>query len=314
MPKHTIEYRCLLISPSDVSNERAALTELVNYWNAQIGRGLDARVELVRWESHATPDMSGAPQNIINEQLLESCDMGIAIFWSKLGTPTEEYDSGSVEEISRLVQRGARVMVYFSSQPIPQEALRGDQYSRLQEVRNKFKNEGLLATYADVAHLREQVNLHLTNVITQLLSKDRNVTSYIPTSGTLTAPTPDVRVTASSCFSQSLPETPLIHSLAIQVRNYSPAVVHLQTVRIETEDGGIIVPNGDFINNEYQKFRELQPGRSFMIRVDPAEIKKHMNHNPVRASVIDDIGRIYRSDPDELKRAIKTVFDNLGMS
>jgi hypothetical protein len=202
-------------------------------------------------------------------------------------------------------------MVYFSNQPVPQEALRDDQYSKLQEIRNKFKQEGLLATYSDIAHLREQVNLHLTNVITQLLSKDRNVTSYIPTSGTLTAPTPDVRVTASSCFSQTLPEAPLVFSLAIQVQNYSPVVVYLQSVRIETEDGGIIVPNGDFISNEYQKFRELQPGRSFMLRIDPAEIKKHMNHNPLCASVTDDIGRVYRSDPDELKRAIQAVFDNL---
>jgi hypothetical protein len=58
MPRQTIEYRCLLISPGDVSAERDALTELVNRWNAQIGRGLNARVELVRWESHATPDMT----------------------------------------------------------------------------------------------------------------------------------------------------------------------------------------------------------------------------------------------------------------
>jgi|SRR5947209_8424752 len=61
MPRQIIEYRCLLISPGDVTEERDALTKLVNDWNAQVGNGLGARVDLVRWESHATPDMAGPP-------------------------------------------------------------------------------------------------------------------------------------------------------------------------------------------------------------------------------------------------------------
>ena len=40
MPKQVIEYCCLLISPGDVAEERDALTELVNNWNAQIGKSL----------------------------------------------------------------------------------------------------------------------------------------------------------------------------------------------------------------------------------------------------------------------------------
>ena len=99
MPTPIIEYRCLLISPSDVLEERDALTSLVQRWNAQVGTGLNARLELVRWEFHATPDLSDTAQNVINAQLLESCDLGIAVFWSRLGTPTPTYPSGSIEEI-----------------------------------------------------------------------------------------------------------------------------------------------------------------------------------------------------------------------
>lgn len=33
MPQQIIEYRCLLISPGDVTEERDALTKLVNEWN-----------------------------------------------------------------------------------------------------------------------------------------------------------------------------------------------------------------------------------------------------------------------------------------
>jgi hypothetical protein len=173
MPRQPMEFYCLLISPSDVFAERAALTELVNLWNAQIGRALNARLELVRWESHATPDLSGDPQSVINTQLVDECDLGIAVFWARLGTPTELYPSGSVEEIYKLIQRGARVMVYFSNRPVPHELLRDDQYARLRELRGKLQREGLVATYFDIADLREQVNLHLTNVITQLLVRAR---------------------------------------------------------------------------------------------------------------------------------------------
>ena len=200
MPKQVIEYRCLLMSPSDVVPEREAITSLVVSWNAQIGIGLGARLELVRWESHATPDLSDTAQNVINRDLVEDCDLGVAVFWSRLGTPTKEHPSGSVEEIYRLLRRKARVMVYFSDAPIPQNALRDDQYHRLQEIKTQFQSEGLLSNYSGIPHLREQVNLHLTNIVTQMLTRDRDASSVIPSSGTLTAPTPDIRVSVRYGF------------------------------------------------------------------------------------------------------------------
>lgn len=116
MPTPIIEYRCLLISPSDVLEERDALTSLVQHWNAQVGTGLNARLELVRWESHATPDMSDTAQNVINAQLLESCELGIAVFWSRLGTPTATYPSGSIEEIYKInSERRAGARVFLQS-------------------------------------------------------------------------------------------------------------------------------------------------------------------------------------------------------
>lgn len=309
MPKQIIEYRCLLISPGDVSEERDALTSLANDWNAHVGVGLNARVEFVRWESHATPDMSDAPQNVINRQLLNDCDLGLAVFWSRLGTPTAGYPSGSVEEVYRLIQRGARVMVYFSSRPIPQESLLDDQFAKLREMREKFRQEGLLATYSDVRNLREQVNLHLTNVITQLVSKDRGIATFAPVSGTLTAPTPDVRVTVNAGFNLSLGGEP-IYMLNIAVQNHSPVPVYFSGgVYIESRSGGILVPNGDFISNEYQRFRELPPGRSFSLNVDPEEIREHRSKGLVCAAARDDIGRVYRSDQSEFATAMKMLFE-----
>lgn len=305
MPKQTIEYRCLLISPSDVSAERDALTELVTRWNAQIGRGLNARVELVRWESHATPDMSDNAQNVINTQLVDECDLGIAVFWSKLGTPTETHPSGSVEEIYRLIQRRARVMVYFSSRSIPQDALRSDQYDKLQEIKTRFEQNGLLAMYSDLANLREQVNLHLTNVITELLSKDTGATIFIPGSGTMTAPTPDVRVTVRMGISVFPLTGQAVYPILISVQNHSPISVFFGFVTIEMKTGETLIFPRDFLTGEPQQRRELRTGESFSFHINPKELREYLPRGLVCAMVKDDIDRVYRSAEEELKNAIK---------
>src|SRR5262245_17898916 len=124
MSKTVIEYRCLLISPSDVDAERDAISDVVQLWNAQVGEALNARVQLIRWETHSVPDASGAPQDILNRQIVDDSDLAIAVFWTRLGTPTAEHQSGSMEEIHRLRERGVRVLIYFSTAEIPQAALR----------------------------------------------------------------------------------------------------------------------------------------------------------------------------------------------
>jgi hypothetical protein len=172
MSKSVLEYRCLLISPSDVSSERDAVTEILAKWNAQIGTALGVRIELVKWESHSTPDLSGPPQEVLNKQLLPDCDFAVAIFWSRLGTPTENYESGSVEEIDKLLQKGKRVLVYFNTSPIPQDRLDNDQFKQLQKVKKRFLEQGLLSTYESTEELKIDIQNHLTSVVNSLLSKD----------------------------------------------------------------------------------------------------------------------------------------------
>lgn len=309
MPKRTLEYRCLLISPSDVASERDALTQMVRTWNAHIGKGLGARVELVRWESHSVPDLSAPAQDVINRDLLDECDFGIAVFWSKLGTPTKEHASGSVEEITRLLQRGARVMVYFSERDIPKSQLNLDQLARLEQVRKQFQSEGLLSGYTEISELCTQVNLHLTSLVIQLLAKDTGSTELIPSSGTLTAPTPDVRVKVGSGWSESEVRPPTF-ALFITVQNHSPIPVYINSVYLETNDHSLVIPNGDYLSGDYLYPRELQPGRSSMLSVDPSQIEQYRENNRLACAVArDEIGRVYRSSTDEFARALDLLFD-----
>lgn len=172
MPQNVTIYRCLIICPSDVEGEKQALIELINHWNAQIGNELKVIVQPVHW-GYATPNMSGPAQTVINKQFVDDCDIGIAVFWSRIGTKTAEHESGSVEEIRRLQARGCWIGVYFKSTSIPQERLKDDQFARLQEIKAKFEKEGLLAQYDSIDHLRTLVQLNMTSVIARLALRDK---------------------------------------------------------------------------------------------------------------------------------------------
>lgn len=165
------QFRCLLISPGDVQDERDALSEVFTNWNAHIGRALGASVELIRWETHATPAAGERPQEVLNKQIVDEADLGIALFWSRLGTPTGEFRSRSVEEITRLCVAKKRLMVYFKTAPIPQAAA-NEEFQRLMALKEELKSTALFETFDSVSSLREKVYLHLATVATDLLRSE----------------------------------------------------------------------------------------------------------------------------------------------
>ncbi len=308
MPKQVVEYKCLLMSPGDVSEERDSLTSLVASWNAQVGRGLDARVELVRWESHAVPDMSMPAQGAINTQLLEDCDFGIAVFWSRLGTATAKHPSGSVEEIYELLQKGARVLVYFCNRLIPQTALRDDQFAKLQEIKKSYTEQGLLAEYADTANLCGQVQLHMTNIVSQLLAKDKGATTFLPSSGTVTAPTPDLRVVANPGFIKDYNPYSggVTKTLTVTAQNHSSVTVYLGNISLELKNGQLLTIMQDFFTGKFQEEVVLNPGQSHSFHFLPESLRQEAP-DIVCAVATDAIGRLYRSDGKYLPAILEAL-------
>ena len=41
--------------------------------------------------------IGGKPQALLNEQFVNKCDAAVAIFWTRFGSPTDEYGSGTEE-------------------------------------------------------------------------------------------------------------------------------------------------------------------------------------------------------------------------
>lgn len=175
MPVHYPTYRCLIISPGDVAGARDIIENEIHAWNAQAGQGLRVRVEAVRWESHTRPDLSDRGQAIVNKQLdLQDIDFGVALFWSRIGSPTGKYISGSVEEMEQLFANEKRIMAYFSDASVPQRVLTNDddrqQFDEVHKLRKALRPKGLTDSYENDGDLRVKFSRHLSGLIPELMN------------------------------------------------------------------------------------------------------------------------------------------------
>ena len=307
MSRTVSEYHCLLISPGDVAEERDALTDLANNWNAQIGKALDARVEMVRWEMHGVPDLSGEPQEVLNKQIVDGCDLGIALFWSRLGTATKDHPSGSFEEIQRLLDRGCRVMVYFKQGAIPQRQLDTKQFDALQKIKKDLMKKGIVSTFEDKHDLTQKVQLHLTSVISGLLQKEQadSVSPSVP--AVAVQPKPDIRIRVSPAVAALGHH--IVHVVGITTENHSPSPFFPQSVTLLMKDGQRMYMPRDGLTEEPQYRRTLQPGDSFTFHITRESLIE-ANIFPEEcecAEVADAIGRTFQSKPESIQGAIRAV-------
>ena len=111
-------YNVMIASPGDVASERAIIRDVVYEWNAVHSNARKIVLLPIGWETHSSPEMGASAQAIINNQVLDKCDLLVGVFWTRIGTATDEYASGTVEEIERHIDTGKPTMLYFSSQPV----------------------------------------------------------------------------------------------------------------------------------------------------------------------------------------------------
>jgi hypothetical protein len=147
----------MIASPSDVPDERNIVRDALHEWNDI--HSVDTGIVLlpVGWETHSSPSLSGRPQQLINERVLDQCDLLIGVFWTRLGTPTGEAESGTAEEIRRHVEEGKPAMVYFSSKPVAPETFEPNQYEALNHFKEWCQRQGLTEGYDSIADFSEKI-------------------------------------------------------------------------------------------------------------------------------------------------------------
>jgi nucleoside 2-deoxyribosyltransferase len=173
MPVDTKLYRVLIASPGDVTQERGIIRQQIANWNSMHSSDMKMVLMPLGCETDGTPDLEERGQAIINRQLVDNCDLLIAVFWTRLGTPTPQADSGTVEEIERAHNEGKRCIVYFSDKEAPPSGIDLKQYERLQKYQEELNKEGLTDTYKTIEEFREKVFRHITASVLEITKEDR---------------------------------------------------------------------------------------------------------------------------------------------
>lgn len=153
--------KVMIASPNDVMEERKIVTEQIYRWNDANAAARQIVLLPIKWETHATPQLGAHPQKLINQQILHDADIVIGIFGTRIGTPTEDYASGTVEEIKRHAAIGKTVKVYFSDVPQAPSTINQEQYASVQRFREEIQSDGIYATYRSLEQFRSDFSLHL---------------------------------------------------------------------------------------------------------------------------------------------------------
>lgn len=180
-PAHVVQV--LIASPGDVSHERTALREAIWAWNDEHAHALGVVLLPVGWETHSRPELGGHPQHLIDRQLAEAADVLIGVFWTRLGTPTPDADSGTVHEVESFHEAGKPVLLYFSNAPVVPDTVDVEQVRAVRAFRERAEGWGLVGRYEDVPGLVQQARTALLRLVRERFNLPTAVAPGLPPPG-----------------------------------------------------------------------------------------------------------------------------------
>jgi hypothetical protein len=148
-------------SPVDVVIERKIVHNLIEEWNITNTRKRKQILRSLSWEKDVYSAFGDSAQSIINKQILDEADILVGIFNTRIGTPTKDYNSGSVEEIMRHINNGKPAMLYFSKANINRETFDEEQYNKLKEFKNWCKDKSVYFEYDDTNNFTDMFRTQL---------------------------------------------------------------------------------------------------------------------------------------------------------
>lgn len=171
---YSVLARRLLIScPGDVPAADLHLVQkAINRWNGIYGERFGTVIIPISWGTHAAAEFGDAPQELLNRQLVDRCDICLALFANRLGTPTASAESGTAEEIARLSESGRYVGILRSRREVSNSRINADQLMRLEQYLETIKTKALMLDYADDADLIQNVD----NILVAAVSRDQGRT------------------------------------------------------------------------------------------------------------------------------------------
>lgn len=170
MPKKVIQYDLLISCPGDIEEEINIIKDAVLQFNTQFSDALGISIRTKYWRKNSYAQSGGKPQALLNKQFVNDCDAAVAVLWTRFGTPTEEYGSGTEEEVEIMLSSGKQVFMYFSDKPLSPSDMNEESYKKVQAFREKYKDRGIYFTYTSDEEFKTLFFAHLSQYF---LSKKR---------------------------------------------------------------------------------------------------------------------------------------------
>lgn len=171
MPKIQTVLTVFVSSPSDVTEERIWLEDIIQELNMTWSDKNNIRLDLIRWEKNAYPMKGTDVQETINKSIGNEYDIFIGIFWTRFGTPTNKADSGSEEEFNIALERSKKgedvtIGIYFKESPVVPSKIDPAQIEKLQSFRKRVEDEKILYYRFDTKNEFEtNLRFHLSKII-----------------------------------------------------------------------------------------------------------------------------------------------------
>lgn len=180
--------RIVLVSPSDVAEERNAVARTIHEMSDVFVRDKNVGCELVRWETHVYPQAHpNGPQIPIDKALnVKDCDLLIGIFWKRFGMSIMGASSGTEHEIRTAYDAWTlsghvrpQIMLFFNRN-VDFKALPLDdedtfaQLANIARLRKFYMNKGVLVgDYDGIHHLVRMFRVHLNEFVKDVCTSEQ---------------------------------------------------------------------------------------------------------------------------------------------
>lgn len=162
----------MISSPADVMEECKVIKETLKNFSDENGT---YSFVANTWKDNAPVDSRNPAQKQINNTILEEADIVIAVFGLKLGSPTENYESGTVEEIERHIAKGKYTCIYFIKKDISSFDMTSDliqDIKKIMDFKTKIKKNKFYAEIDNLETLKSRVRKDLQYYINELNKKE----------------------------------------------------------------------------------------------------------------------------------------------
>jgi hypothetical protein len=181
MARQSFVLQVFVASPSDVKEERELMEGVIKQLNQTWSTTLGVTYELLKWETNVRPGFSTEPQAVINKQIGNEYDVFIGIFWSRIGTSTQNAKSGTVEEFQNAFSRNKatggvapEIMLYFKEAPVPLSKIDTQQLQDVLDFKKSIsKMGGVYSVFEDDAGFESSLRSHLSAVAQNFVSKQK---------------------------------------------------------------------------------------------------------------------------------------------